>query len=175
MALKVSSLARAVITRRGSSLQHGAHDDNRPSQPALPVAPSSPPAARKSGAGQPGLPGIRDGLPRLGASDAEALSGLTTQLRGLLQERELTAGEILLRSGQYEASALGEYIPEVAFDPIAVVLRACATRNRSQRWSLWTTAVRAALRAASPDGPIALLPSIAPARTCRLRPKKSAS
>ena len=100
--------------------------------------------------------GIRDGLPRLGASDAEALSGLTTQLRGLFQERELTAGEILLRSGQYEASALGEYIPEVAFDPIAVVLRACATRNRSQRWSLWTTAVRAALRAASPDGPIAL-------------------
>lgn len=102
--------------------------------------------------------GIRDGLPRLGSSDAEALSVLTAQLHGLLQERELTAGEILLRSGQYEASALGEYIPEVAFDPIAVALRACATRNRksSMYWSLWTTAVRASVRAASPDEPIGL-------------------
>lgn len=145
---------------------------------ALPSQPSrSRPFHRQLRVGQARVSlasrGIRDGLPRLGASDAEALSGLTTQLRGLLQERELTAGEILLRSAQYEASALGEYIPEVAFDPTAVALRACATRNRGLRWSLWTTAVQAALRSACPDEPIGLC---ALERTCsdlQVAPRKN--
>jgi hypothetical protein len=85
--------------------------------------------------------------PRTDTSEEEALTLLTHALRELMQQRDLEAGEILLRCAQYEACALGEYVPEVAFDPIARALLACAIQTGLSD-SRWQTAVRAAVRAA---------------------------
>lgn len=107
---------------------------------------------------------IRHRPPRAVASEeGEVLTLLTHTLRELMQQSDLEAGEILLRCDQYEASALGEYVPEVGCDPIAITLRACATR-KGRSDPHWQAAVRAAVRAASASSDTIDL--VALARTC---------
>ncbi|MBK9260788.1 MAG: hypothetical protein IPM54_13335 [Polyangiaceae bacterium] len=107
---------------------------------------------------------IRHRPPRAVTSEeGEVLTLLTRTLRELMQQSDLEAGDILLRCDQYEASALGEYVPEVGCDPIAITLRACATR-KGRSDPHWQTAVRAAVRAASASSDTIDLGGLA--RTC---------
>lgn len=104
--------------------------------------------------------------PRNAANEeAEVLGMLTNALRELMQQRDLDAGEVLLRCDQYEASALGEYIPEVACDPIAITLLACATRS-GHKSRHWQAAVRAAVGAVSNS--CDTIDLVALARTCEV-------
>lgn len=86
--------------------------------------------------------------PRTADNGKSGLLLLTEAIRGLMSEPDLSASEIALRSAQYEASALGQYCPEVAFDPTAVALRAFAARQRrsATRWARWCALVREALQ-----------------------------
>lgn len=86
--------------------------------------------------------------PRVDSDARATLTRLESALRGLASDDDLSDDEVTSRRAQYLASALGEYCPEVAFDPMALELRACAARQRrsAARWARWRAALTAALQ-----------------------------
>jgi hypothetical protein len=85
---------------------------------------------------------------------ANAMSRCLAAMRELAAEQDIDAGARALRLSQYAQCAAGHYCPEVAFDPVAIELRAIAARLEAERVfpalvATWRALVAAIVRASA--------------------------